>query len=99
MIEFFLILSIILNLLMGWYITQLIKRFLNVSEDLDEFFNLLGEFSSHLDIINNMETYYGDTTLQNLVRHSNEIIDRSNEIRTIYDVDYEPQENEDENTE
>ena len=99
MLEFFLILSLILNILLGWYITQLIRRFLRVSEDLDEFFDVLEEFSGHLETINKMETYYGDATLQNLVRHSNDIVQLSKDIRSTYDIDYEPQEEEDEDLE
>ena len=82
MLEFFLILSLVLNIGMGWYVVQLVRRFLSVSEDLDEFFDALGEHSDHLEMINTMESYYGDATLQNL-----------------YDVDYEPQEEEDEDLE
>ena len=46
-----------------------------------------------------METYYGDATLQNLVRHSKDVVAISKEIRAMYDVDYEPQEDEDEDME
>jgi hypothetical protein len=46
-----------------------------------------------------METYYGDTTIQNLVRHSKDIVQFSKDIRTTYDIDYEPQEEEDEDLE
>jgi hypothetical protein len=99
MLEFFLILSLILNILLGWYITQLIRRFLHVSEDLDEFFDVLEEFSGHLETINKMETYYGDTTIQNLVRHSKDMVQFSKDIRVTYDIDYEPQEEEDEDLE
>ena len=99
MLEFFLILSLILNILLGWYIAQLIRRFLRVSEDLDEFFDVLEEFSWHLETINKMETYYGDTTLQNLVRHSKDIVQFSKDIRATYDIDYEPHEEEDEDLE
>tara|TARA_R110002074_G_scaffold160767_2_gene318290 strand:- start:1549 stop:1848 length:300 start_codon:yes stop_codon:yes gene_type:complete len=98
MLEFFLILSLILNVILGWYITQLIKRFLYVSEGLDTFFNVLEEFSGHLKIINGMETYYGDETLQNLVRHSQEIVELSGEIQALYNVDYVPPEAADEET-
>ena len=94
MLEFFLILSLILNILLGWYIAQLIKRFLGVSEGLDDFFDVLEEFSGHLEVINNMETYYGDATLQNLVEHSKDIVFISKSLRTLYDVDYEPAEEE-----
>ena len=98
MLEFFLIISLILNLILGWYITQLIKRFLYVSEGLDTFFNALEEFSGHLNIINGMETYYGDDTLQNLVRHSQEIVELSGEIQALYNIDYVPPEEADEET-
>ena len=99
MLKMFLTLSIVLNLLLAWYVVQLLKRFLQISEELDEFFDSLIEFSEHLEIVNNMETYYGDATLQNLVRHSKDVVTISKEIRAMYDVDYEPQEDEDEEME
>tara|TARA_R110000824_G_scaffold232511_1_gene420595 strand:+ start:30771 stop:31070 length:300 start_codon:yes stop_codon:yes gene_type:complete len=98
-LEFFLILSLILNIILGWYIVQLLRRFLGVSEGLDEFFEVLEEYSDHLEIVNKMESYHGDVTLQNLVRHSKNIIQHSQEIRALYDIDYVPQEEEDENIE
>ena len=37
--------------------------------------------------------------IQNLVRHSKDIVQFSKDIRVTYDIDYEPQEEEDEDTE
>ena len=99
MLEFFLILSLILNVILGWYIIQLLRRFLSVSEGLDDFFDVLEEYSDHLEMVNKMESYHGDETLQNLVKHSKGIVQHSKEIRVLYDIDYELQEEEEEEDE
>ena len=88
MIELLLAFSMIVNGFLIWYIIQLLKRFLNVSDELENFFVLLEEFTEHIDVVNSMEKFYGDSTLENLMKHSKAISDAANEFRTLYDVGY-----------
>jgi len=99
MIEVFLGLSILLNGFLIWYIIKLIKKFLNISEELEDFFVLLEEYSEHVDIVYNLERFYGDTTLESLLRHSRSISEQAKDFRAIYDVNYDPDQESDQEDE
>ena len=45
MIEILLGISFVVNILLVWYIVQLIRRFLNISEELEGLFIVLEEYS------------------------------------------------------
>jgi hypothetical protein len=88
MIEILLGISVVVNILLVWYIIQLIRRFLNISEELEGLFIVLEEYSEHVDIVYNLERFFGDTTLENLLRHSKAVSERAKNFRATYDVNY-----------
>jgi hypothetical protein len=94
MIEILLGVSIVIIGLLSWYVIQLLKRFLNISEELEGLFVSLEEYSEHVDIVYNLERFYGDTTLENLLRHSRQLSERSKNFRAIYDVNYQEEDEE-----
>ena len=66
----FLLLSIAANVILIWYIRQVIGRVWDLSENMDEVTALLGEYSTHIETINEMEPYHGDAVIDNLLKHS-----------------------------
>jgi len=96
MIEILLGVSILISGFLMWYVAKLIKKFLNISEELEGLFVLLEEYSEHVDIVYNLERFYGDTTLENLMRHSKGIVESAKNFRAIYDVNYELEEDDEE---
>jgi hypothetical protein len=94
MIEILLGVSILINGFLIWYVIRLIRKFLNISEELEEFFLLLEEYAGHVDDVYNLERFYGDTTLENLMRHSKIMADSAKDFRAIYDVNYDQEEDE-----
>ena len=74
MIEVFLITSISLNCVLVWYIVQLIKRFMTFQEALDNFVDRLEEYEGHISIISDLERFYGDESLGNLLNHSRGVL-------------------------
>ncbi len=89
MIEVLFSVSIVVNLLLAWYIVQLLKRFLAFQEEIDNFVERLTEYEGHIEIINNLERFYGDETLANLSRHSKDLVRECKELRFIINDDYE----------
>ena len=81
---FFLIISLIFNVLLAWYIVKMIKRVLTFQERLDEFVDGLVTYEGHIDVVSNLETYYGDETLTNLLRHSKAIVEECQDFRALY---------------
>jgi hypothetical protein len=96
-INIILVFSIIINIFLVWYIIQLLKRFLDFQSYLDEFVEKLEEYEGHIDIVYNLETFYGDATLSNLLKHSKEISQECKSFKILYFGDEEEEEQEEEN--
>ena len=83
MITIFLIISIILNIFFCWYIVQLISRLVIFQEEIDSFAQRLDEYSNHVDILYNLERFFGDETLANLLRHSKAIVEECKDFQSL----------------
>ena len=44
----------------------------------------MSTFSSHLEAIHELESYYGDTTLGNLIKHSKQVVREIELYKDIY---------------
>jgi hypothetical protein len=94
-VEILLGISILINIFLIWYVVKLVRRFLSVSDELEDFFILLEEYAEHVDSIYKLERFYGDTTLENLMKHSKAVTETAKNFRTIYDMNYELEDDED----
>ena len=83
MIDFLFFLSVVLNVFLIWYVTKLLRRFLVFQDDLDEFSLKLEEYHGHIDIIYNLEKFYGDETLKNLLVHSRNIAEECKQFQSF----------------
>lgn len=99
MIEILFSVSIVINILLVWYIVQLLKRFLTFQDEIDNFVEKLTEYEGHIDVINNLERFYGDETLANLARHSKDLVKECKELRFIVQDDYDDYEDDEESDE
>ena len=82
-----LVLSAVLNVLLVWYIKQLIDKLLYISNNIDELFETLDEYSNHVSEVYSMETYYGDPVIENLLSHSRNItkeVEAYGELKTLF---------------
>ena len=89
MIEIILGTSVLINIFFVWYVVKLLKKFLYVSEELESVFITLDEFSDHIDVVYNMERFFGDATLEHLMRHSRDMSTQAKYFRSLYDINYE----------
>jgi|15BtaG_2_1085339.scaffolds.fasta_scaffold05939_4 predicted PurR-regulated permease PerM len=72
---FSIIITIVLALLFGglsWIAVFLIRKLLNVSENIYKLQNDSREYLEHLDRVYNMELFYGNEILLELLEHSRE---------------------------
>jgi len=84
MIYFFLTLSVIINLLLLWYIKGILTKLLFISENSDDLLNILDNFSNHLNAIYELETFYGEPVLEHLVQHSRQIVEEIKNYGEMY---------------
>ena len=82
----FLVLSISLNILLVWYVKKILEDLFFVSETIGGLFQEIGQFSEHLKSVHELETYYGDTVLQNLIRHSTDIVGSIKEYENVFEL-------------
>ena len=84
MILTLLIISFAINLFFVWYVYNLLKKLLFVSDNIGDFLDDLQTYSEHVENVYNMETYYGDETINNLLEHSKEIVEEIKAYEEIY---------------
>ena len=92
MIIAFLTLSVSLNILMFWYATKLLGTVRFIQENAEAIQVISEDFKQHLNEVNQMEMYYGDETLSELLKHAEHVstqISTLNEIMEIQDEENE----------
>ena len=90
----FLVLSVLANIFLVWYCRNLMISLYDVSTNMQALVEEVLLFDSHLNSVHEMETFYGDETLGNLLRHSRgltETLEDFAEIYTLFDQEAEEQ--------
>tara|TARA_R100000152_G_C6775553_1_gene204034 strand:+ start:629 stop:955 length:327 start_codon:yes stop_codon:yes gene_type:complete len=78
-------LSVAINALLVWYMFKLLKKFLFLSDNMDELFDQLEGYTMHIDNVHSLETFYGEPVLQNLMNHSKDVVNYVDEFRDSFD--------------
>ena len=79
-------LSIALGLAV-WYVRGLLRVMYQMTVDVQQMEDKMVEFSKHLDNVYEMEMYYGDETLSQLIRHSKEVVDSINQFKNLFEIE------------
>ena len=58
---------------MIWYCKQLIQRLQNILIDISDLRSVTSSYGTHLKTVYELESFYGDATLTNLLKHSKHI--------------------------
>jgi tRNA A-37 threonylcarbamoyl transferase component Bud32 len=83
-VPFLLYLSILINLGLFWYVKKTLEKNSDLEEDVEEIMDKTSNFSDHLEGIHELEMYYGDENLQNMIRHSKELINNFIDFQLKY---------------
>jgi predicted PurR-regulated permease PerM len=81
-----LVLSFCLNILLLWYIRRMLKQLLNVSDNMGNLVEDLASYQNHLQQLYEMEMYYGEPSIKNLIVHSKQIIEHVREFSSVYNL-------------
>jgi uncharacterized membrane-anchored protein YhcB (DUF1043 family) len=74
------------TILLGWYCYKLVNKLLFLSENMDDLYERLEEFDEHINFIYELEMYYGDETLKNLIRHSRDLRNYMSKYKDIIEL-------------
>lgn len=72
-ITIFLGLALVCIGVLVWYIRQLVKYLNSIETDFYTAAKIVGEYNDHLQQVYNSERYFGDSTLEGLMEHTNDI--------------------------
>jgi len=86
------VVSILINVILVWYGYKLIRKFLGFSENIYFLMEDVDGFIVHLKAIYELETFYGDETLQSLLLHSKRLKEDIEEFKGNYVLEIEEQE-------
>jgi len=86
---FFLVLSVILNGVLLWYIRKMLGKLLSVSDNMGNLVEDLASYQNHLQQLYEMEMYYGEPSIKNLIVHSRQIIEHVKEFNDVYNLTQE----------
>tara|TARA_R100000008_G_C3563809_1_gene157889 strand:+ start:527 stop:859 length:333 start_codon:yes stop_codon:yes gene_type:complete len=79
-----LIISILFNIFFVFYTRWLLKNLNFLSENIVNVLETIETFSTHLTAIHELEIFYGDDTLQNLIKHSKQVVDEIKLYKDVY---------------
>ena len=79
-----LVLSVGINIFLMVYLRWILKKMAFLSENIADLLSSLGEFSKHFEAVYELETFYGDTTLKNLIQHSKNTVKDIELYKEIY---------------
>ena len=84
LIYFILLLSVALNVLLVWYVRKVQSEYiLFIRDNLEALTDMHTEFNEHLEVVNNMEMYFGDQTLVGLLEHSKFVKEQTAEFLLV----------------
>jgi len=89
--------SFLLNIFVIWYIVRLMRELLEITSSLEELYLEIQSFSKHIEKVYNLEMFYGDETLQNLLLHARALTEeftRYDYLFSLVDNEGEPREDE-----
>tara|TARA_Y100000296_G_scaffold86109_1_gene124668 strand:- start:34 stop:381 length:348 start_codon:yes stop_codon:yes gene_type:complete len=78
--------SIVFNIGLILYVKGAIVRLLSISEELGDFQAMVDAFADHLKTVYELEMFYGDQTLENLLQHARSFNEQLDTFEYIYSL-------------
>ena len=81
-----LVISVVINVLMVWYVRRLLVNFYALSENFESFYAMILNYADHLENVHGLEMFYGDETLMSLVEHTSFVAESVKTIEGFYSL-------------
>lgn len=79
-------LSIAANIGMFMWLRASLSRLVSFSDEMEDLRDMTGAFANHVSQVYNLETFYGDETLQGLMQHATSYKEQLDTFEYIYDL-------------
>ena len=99
LISIILAVSLVLNIFLIWYLKKVLENLLFISDNIGGLFDSVDLYKNHLQSVFELETYYGDETLQALIDHTKELNEELKEFEHVYSLTDEDEDAEEEEEE
>tara|TARA_R100001510_G_C7612136_1_gene175323 strand:- start:307 stop:606 length:300 start_codon:yes stop_codon:yes gene_type:complete len=84
-----LVLHLLLDIAVVWYVREMLIRFNLLSQGFADINEVLDEYTNHVKKVSEMEAYFGDEVILNLLRHSVDTREYLDEFRVLFSLDEE----------
>ena len=81
-----LVLSLAANAFMFWYVRNLLKNMLELTENIVDFQEEISTYKTHLEAIYELEVFYGDETLGGLLDHGKSLMESMDKFDEFVDL-------------
>lgn len=82
------IVSSFINVAALFYIRWLIKTIAAINEDMENLTELISEFTAHTKSVYELEMFYGDQTLESLMKHATELTEKLSDLDLVLNQQY-----------
>jgi len=80
-----LIISLILNALLGWYISRILQKFMFISDNMSDLFLTTKAFHVFVKNMYSMDSFHGEPVIQELVLRIREVNEELSSFREIFE--------------
>jgi len=80
-----LIISLILNVLLGWYVSRILQRFIFISDNMSDLFLTTKAFHVFVKNMYSMDSFHGEPVIQELVLRIREVNEELSSFREIFE--------------
>ena len=72
------------NIILIWYVKRLLNIISDTTEGIKDMKEALSAFSEHLQVVYKQETYYGEPTIERLIKHSKILIQEIEQFIKVF---------------
>ena len=80
-----LILSLLLNVLLGWYVSRILQKFVFISDNMSDLFLTTKAFQVFVKDMYSMDSFHGEPIIQELVLRIKEVNEEISNFREIFE--------------
>ena len=80
-----LIISLVINVLLGWYTSRILQKFIFISDNMSDLFLTTKAFQVFVKNMYSMDSFHGEPIIQELVLRMKEVNEEMSNFREIFE--------------